>query len=147
MHRANHTKTCARLSVSSLKAFWSISCASVAVFTRRKQNMKQIRCSVRSDITISREELHKTWKNWQHKTVLTSTATSAWLLTREGSNYTHLARGHSTIRKSSPKPVRFFSIRLRTSTPPRGSTACTEPQCLYKSANYFSTENKIHLFS
>ena len=36
-------------------------------------------------------------------------ATSAWLLTREGCNYTHLAGEHSTtIRKSSPKPVRFF---------------------------------------
>jgi len=48
---ANHLKTCAQLSASSLKAFRSISCASVAVFPRQKQNLKQIRCSVRSDIT------------------------------------------------------------------------------------------------
>jgi hypothetical protein len=34
---------------------------------------------------------------------------SAWLVTREWCNYTHLAREHSTtIRKSSPKSVRFF---------------------------------------
>ena len=57
LNRAYHSKTCVRLSASSLKAFWSISCASVAVFPRRKQNIKQIRCSVRSDITISRENL------------------------------------------------------------------------------------------
>jgi hypothetical protein len=81
----------------------------VAVFPRRKQNLKQIRCSVRSDITISREELDNTWENWQHKPVQSSTTTSAWLLTREGCNYTHLAGEHSTmIRKSSPKPVQFF---------------------------------------
>ena len=44
-----------------------------------------------------------------NKPVQPSTATSAWLLTREGCNYTHLAGEHSTtIRKSSPKPVRFF---------------------------------------
>jgi hypothetical protein len=34
---------------------------------------------------------------------------SAWLLTREGCNYTHLVGVHSTtIRKSSPKPVQIF---------------------------------------
>ena len=49
-----------------LKGFWSISCAYVAVFPRRKQNLKHIRCSVRSDITISREELDNTCENWQH---------------------------------------------------------------------------------
>ena len=109
LNRANHSKTCVRLSASSLKAFWNISCASVAVFPRRKQNLKQIRCSVRSDITISQEELDNTRENSQHKPVRPSTETSAWLLTREGCNYTHLAAEHSTtIRKSSPKPVRFF---------------------------------------
>jgi len=46
LNRANHSTTCVLLSASSLKAFWSISCASVAVFPRRKQNFKQIRCSV-----------------------------------------------------------------------------------------------------
>ena len=36
-------------------------------------------------------------------------ATSTWLLTREGCNYTHLVGEHSTtIRKGSPKPVRFI---------------------------------------
>jgi len=109
LNRANHSKTCVQLSASSLKAFWSISCASVAVFSRRKQNLKQIRCSVWSDITILWEELDSTWENWQHKPVQPSTATSAWPLTREGCNSTHLAGEHSTtIRKSSPKPVRFF---------------------------------------
>jgi len=109
LNHANHSKTWVWLSASSLKAFWSISCASVAVFPRRKQNLKQICCSVRSDITISREELDNTWENSQHKPVQTSTVTSALLLTREGCNYTHLAGEHSTtIRKSSPKPVQFF---------------------------------------
>ena len=109
LNRTNHSKTCVRLSASSLKAFWSISCASVAVFPRRKQNLKQNRCSVRSDMTISREELHNTWENSQHKPVQPSTATSAWLLTCEGCNCTHLAGENSTtIRKSSPKPVQFF---------------------------------------
>ena len=32
LNRANHSKTCVRLSASSLKAFWNIACASVAVF-------------------------------------------------------------------------------------------------------------------
>jgi hypothetical protein len=97
------------LSTSSLKAFWSISCVSVAIFPRWKQNLKQIHCSVRSDITISQEELGNTWENWQHKPVQTFTVTSTWLLTREGCNYIHLVGKHSaTIRKSSPKPVRFF---------------------------------------
>jgi len=74
----------------------------VAIFPRRKQNLKQIRCSIQSDITISREELDNTWENSQHKPVQTSTATSAWLLTCEGCNYTHLAGEHSNmIRKSS----------------------------------------------
>jgi len=109
LNRANHSRTCVRLSASTLKAFWSISCASVAVFPRQKQNLKQIRCSVQSDITISQEELDNTWENWQHKPVQPSTAMSAWLLTHEGCNYTHLAGEHSTtIRKSSPKPVWFF---------------------------------------
>jgi len=109
LNSANHSKTCVRLSASSLKAFWSISCASVAVFPRRKQNLKQFHCSVRSDIMISQEELDNTWENWQHKPAQTSTATSAWLLTREGCNYTHLAGEHpTTIRKSSLKPVWFF---------------------------------------
>ena len=40
----NHLKTCVRLSASSLKALWSISSASVAVFPGWKQNLKQIRC-------------------------------------------------------------------------------------------------------
>ena len=109
LNRANHSKTCVWLSASSLKAFWRISRASVAVFPRRKQNLKQIRCSVLLDIMISREELDNTWENWQHKPIQPSTATSTWLLTREGCNYTHLAGEHSTtIRKSSPKPVWFF---------------------------------------
>jgi len=109
LNRANHSKTRVQLSASSLKAFWSISCASVAIFLRRKQNLKQIRCSVRSDITISWEELDNTWENWQHKPGQPCTATSAWLLTREGCNYIHLGGEHSTtIRNSSPKPVRFF---------------------------------------
>jgi len=109
LNHANHLKTCVRLSASSLKPFWSISCASVAVFLRWKQNLEQIRCSVRSDIMISQEELDNTWENWQHKPVQTSTVTSAWLLTFEGCNYIHLAGEHSTtIWKSSPKSVRFF---------------------------------------
>jgi len=117
LNRANHSKTCVRLSASSLKAFWSISCASAVVIPKRKQNLKQIRCSVRSDITISREELDNNWENWQHKPVQISTATSAWLLTREGCNYTHLAEEHSTtIRKSSPKPDRFFWVPPRIVT-------------------------------
>jgi len=86
LNRANHSKTCVRLSASSLKAFWSISCAFVAVFPRRKQNLKQIRCSVQPDITISPEELDDTWENWQHRTVRLSTAMSTWLLTRVGCN-------------------------------------------------------------
>jgi len=90
LNRANHWKTCVRLSASSLRGFWSISCASVAVFPRQKQNLQQIHCSVWSDITISREELDSTCENWQHKPVQPSTATSAWLLSREGCNYTHL---------------------------------------------------------
>jgi len=77
LNRVNHSKTCVRLSASSLKAFLSISCASVVVFPRRKQNIKQIRCSVRSDITFSREELDNTCENWQHKPVQPCTATSA----------------------------------------------------------------------
>ena len=81
LNRVNHSKTCVRLSASSLKAFSSISCASVAVFPRWKQNLKQIRCSVRSDITISRKELDSTWENWQHQPIQPSTATSAWVLT------------------------------------------------------------------
>jgi hypothetical protein len=106
--------TCKRLSASSLKHFWSILCASVAVFPRRKQKLKQIRCSARSDITISRDEIDNTWKNWQNKLVQLSIATSAWLLTCEGCKYTHLAREHSTtIRKSSPKPVLFFGVPPR----------------------------------
>jgi hypothetical protein len=85
----------------------------VAVFPRRKQNLKQIRCSVRSDITISREELDSTWENWQHKPVQTSKATSAWLLTCEGCNYTHVAGKHSTtIRKSSRSQSGFFGSPL-----------------------------------
>ena len=60
LNRANHSKTCVRLSASSLKAFCSISCASVAVFPRQKQNLKQICCSVWSDITILWEELDNT---------------------------------------------------------------------------------------
>ena len=109
LNHANYLKTCVWLSASSIKAFWGISCASVAVFQSWKQNLKQIRCLVQSHITILREELDNTWENWQHKPVQSSTATSAWLLTREGCNYTHLAGEHSTtIRKSSPKPVRFF---------------------------------------
>jgi len=51
---------------------------------------------------------------WQHKPVQPSTAMSAWLLTCEGCNYTHLAGEHSTtIRKSSPKPVWFFWVPPR----------------------------------
>jgi len=89
----------------------------VAVFPRQKQNLKQICCSVQSDITISQEELDNSWENWQHKPVQPSTAMSAWLLTHEGCNYTHLAGEHSTkIRKSSPKPVCFF-----LGSPPRTS--------------------------
>ena len=106
---ANHSKTCGWLSSSSLKAFWSISCASVAVFLRQKQNLKQIRCSVQSDITILREELDNTSENWQHKPVQPSMVMSAWLLTREGCNYIHLVGEHwTTIRKSFLKPVPFF---------------------------------------
>ena len=109
LNHANHSKTCVWLSASSLKAFWSISCVSVAIFPRRKQNLKQISCLVWSDITISREEVDNTWENWQHKSVQTSTATSAWLLTCKRCNYIHLVGEHSTtIRKSSLKPVRFF---------------------------------------
>ena len=81
----------------------------MAVFLRRKQNLKQICCSVQSDITISREEHDNTWENLQHKPIQPSTAMSAWLLTREGCNYTHLAGEQSTtIRKSSLKPFLFF---------------------------------------
>ena len=48
----------------------------------------------------------------QQKPVEASTATSAWLLSHEGYIYTHLAGEHSTtIRKSSPKPGRFFGGR------------------------------------
>jgi len=109
LNDTNHLKTCVRLSASYLKAFWIISCATVAVFPRRKWNLKQIRCSVRSDTTISREELENNWKNWQHKPVQPSTVTSTWLLTPERCNHTHLLGEHSiTIRKSFPKPVRFF---------------------------------------
>ena len=90
-------KTCVWLSASSLKAFWSISCASVAILLRWKQNLKQIRCLVRSDITISWEELDTTWENWQHKPVQPSMATPTWLLTREGCNYTHLV-GNTRLR-------------------------------------------------
>jgi len=35
----------------------------VAVFPGQKQNLKQIRCTVRSDNTISQEELDNTWEN------------------------------------------------------------------------------------
>ena len=53
--------------------------------------------------------IDNTWENWQHKPVQFSTATSTWLLTHEGCNYTHLAGDHSTtIRKRSRKPVRYF---------------------------------------
>ena len=112
LNRANHLETCVWLNASSLKAFWSISCASVAILPRWKQNLKQIHCSVWSDITISREELDNTWENWRPKPLQPSVVMSSWLLTREGfnyTNYTHLAGEHSTtIRKSSAKPVRFF---------------------------------------
>jgi len=30
----------------------------------------------------------------------------------------------------------YFIYRPRTSTPPMGRTACTEPKCLYKGALY-----------
>jgi hypothetical protein len=73
----------------------------VAIFLRQKQNLKQIRCSVWSDITISREELDNTWENWQHAPVQPSMATSTWLLTCEGYNYTHLAGEHSTMIRNS----------------------------------------------
>jgi len=109
LNHANHLKTCVWLSASSLKAFWSISCASVAFFPRQKQNLKQIRCSVRSDIMVSQEKLDNTWENWQHKPIQPFTVMSAWLPTPEWCNCTHLAGEHSsTIRKSSPKPVRFL---------------------------------------
>jgi len=109
LNHAYHSKTCVGLSAFSLKAFWSISCASVAVFPRRNQNLKQIRCSVQSDITISRQELDNTWENSRRKSVQPSTAMSAWLLTCEGCNYAHVAgESSTTIRKSSQKPVRFF---------------------------------------
>jgi hypothetical protein len=62
-----------------------------------KKNLNQIRCSVRTDITISREKVDNTWENWQHKPVQPSTATSAWLLTRERCNFTHLA-GNTQLR-------------------------------------------------
>ena len=82
-------------------------------FSETEKNLRQIRCSVRSCITVSWEELDNTWENWQHKPVQPSMATSACLLTREGCIYTHLAGEHlTTIRKSSPKPVRFFGVRL-----------------------------------
>ena len=45
--------TRARLRACSLKASWSISNDSVGVFPRRKQNFKQVLCSLKSDITIS----------------------------------------------------------------------------------------------
>jgi len=78
-------------------------------FFQDKQNLKQICCFVWSDITISWEDLENAWENWQHKPLQTSTATSTWLLTHEGCNYTHLVGEHSTmIRKSSLKPVRVF---------------------------------------
>ena len=105
----NHSKTCVWLSASSLKAFWSISYASLAVFRDGNKISSRFACSVQSDIMISWEELDRTWEYWQHKPVQPSTATSAWLLTREGCNYTHLVGEHSaTIRKSSLKPVPFF---------------------------------------
>jgi len=80
-------------------------------FSETETKFKQIRCSVWSDITILQAELDSTWENWQHKPVQPSAVTSAWLLTREGCKYTHLAGEHSTmIRKSSPKPVRIFWV-------------------------------------
>ena len=57
-------------------------------------------------MTISREELDSTWENWQHQPVKPSTATSAWLLTREWCNYTHLAGEHKS--KLSPKIGRIL---------------------------------------
>ena len=43
--------------------------------------------------------------------------------------------------------IRFgvLGLRLRTSTPPMGSTACTEPQCLYKGDLYLTFF--LHSFS
>ena len=109
LNHANHLKTCVLLSASALKAFWSISCASVTVFLRRKQNLKQIHRSVWSDIMISRQELDNTWENWQHKPVQLSTVISAWLLTHGGCNYTQLRLGRAPYSQSG-----FFGVRLCT---------------------------------
>jgi hypothetical protein len=78
-------------------------------FSETETNLKQFCCSLWSDITILWEELDNTWENWQYKPVQPSMATSCWLLTRKGCNYTRLVGGHSTtISKSSPKPVWFY---------------------------------------
>ena len=83
-------------------------------FSETETISQAVRCSVRSDITISQQELDNTWENWQHKPVQFSMATSTWLLTHEGCNYTHPAGEHSTtIRKRSRKPVRFFWVLPR----------------------------------
>jgi hypothetical protein len=41
-----------------------------------------------------------TWENWQHKPVQPSTATSTWLITREGCNYTQLQLGTAPRSRS-----------------------------------------------
>ena len=108
LNRANHLNLCTAqcfLLKGRLKYFMCF----CGCFSKMEKNLKQIHCSVQSDIMISRKELDNTWENWQHKPIQPSTVMSAWLLTHEGCNYTHLAREHSTtIRTSSPKPVRFF---------------------------------------
>ena len=53
LKRENHSNPRARLRACSLKASWSISNDSVCVFSRRKQNFKQVLCFFKSDITIS----------------------------------------------------------------------------------------------
>ena len=101
LNHANHSKTWVWLSASSLKAFWSTSCASVAIFPRRKQNL---RFAVRYGQTSwfrerSLTTLGRILNTSPYKVLR---GTSAWLLTREGCNYTHLAGEHSNmIRKSS----------------------------------------------
>jgi hypothetical protein len=52
---------------------------------------------------------------WQHKPVQSSTATSAWLLTLEGCNYTHLA-GNTQLRlgRAPRSQSGFFWVCLRT---------------------------------
>ena len=111
LNHANHSKICVQLSASSLKAFWSISCASVAVFPRCKQSQ--------ADSLFSTVRHHDFARGaWQHLGELTTQARTTFysdvrLAADSWRVQLHSPSGGTlnyatTIRKSSPKPVQFF---------------------------------------